>query len=122
MKTLIFLDDERNFEDVTWIQYPEYENVIIVRNSRQFIDVVNINFYNIDNIDFSFDHDIMDFDKDKEHTGYTCLQWLCDYIIDEHIDSISNIINSISVYAHTKNPVGKQNIELYYENFKNFFV
>ena len=27
MKSLIFLDDERNFEDVGWIDYQKYENI-----------------------------------------------------------------------------------------------
>lgn len=120
MKTLIFLDDERNFEDVTWIKYPEY-NVKIVRNMKEFINEVLLNSDNMCNTDYSFDHDIMDFVDDKENTGYTCVQWLCDYIIDNYIDNIDMIMNSITIYVHSKNPIGKMNIETYYENFKIFF-
>jgi hypothetical protein len=33
---LIFLDDERDLEDVTWINYPEFNNVDIVRTFDAF--------------------------------------------------------------------------------------
>ncbi len=113
MKTLIFLDDERNFKDVTWVKYPEFEKVIIVRTYKEFQDIVE-KYKSFDNLYFSFDHDIQDFNSDdSENTGYSCVIWLCDYMIDNNIQS-----NSINHIVHSKNPIGKENINRYLENFK----
>lgn len=68
---LIFLDDERNFEDVTWVKYPKFDVVSVVRNSTEFgllcEELLDLG------IEFkvSFDHDIQEFDnRGKETTGY----------------------------------------------------
>ena len=35
MKTLIFIDDERNFEDVTWVSYPHFDKVVTLRQYHE---------------------------------------------------------------------------------------
>lgn len=116
MKYLIFLDDERNIEDVTWINYPEYDDVFVVRRMCDFIFVV-VNLENIGDYDFSFDHDIQDFSGayGQEQTGYDCAKWLCDYVLESNIDP-----QLINFKVHSQNPIGKQNIESYINNFKEF--
>lgn len=119
MLTLFFLDDERNFDDVTWIKYPHVDKIITVRSTSEFIKHV-LNFDMKDGAIFSFDHDICDFHDDEEFTGYDCLKWLCDHIIDKYGD-VAEISKSIDVVVHSKNPIGKKNIEEYYKNFIEFF-
>lgn len=113
---LIFLDDERDLEDVTWINYPEFNNVDIVRTFEAFkTKVQDISDWN--NVYFSFDHDIQDFNEDKsENTGYTCVKWLCDYILDNNIN-----YHILNVFIHTQNPIGAKNIKCYFENFNNLY-
>lgn len=128
MKTLIFLDDERNPEDVTWISYPKYKEILVFRHHEQFIDFCDnvlsnsTSQLNFDTLDFSFDHDIQSYDNtNKEWTGYNCLQYLLDdtYLKDLEygISGFGNFTNS-SFFFHTNNPVGKDNMKAYYNNFK----
>lgn len=110
-KFLIFLDDERKIEDVTWIKYPEYYAFTIVRDFDSFKESIkNVNF---EHTLFSFDHDIAVFKDGNEITGYDCVKWLCDYMIDNDINP-----NTLNYMVHSKNPIGKENIETYIENFK----
>lgn len=115
MKKLLFLDDERNFEDVTWIKYPQYQEVYVFPRMCDFMFAV-MHIEDLHNYDFSFDHDLQDFSgAGEESTGYDCVKWLCDYAIDEKID-----IRKCNFFVHTKNPVGKKNIESYVANFIKF--
>lgn len=115
LKTLIFLDDERNFEDVTWKGYIGYDNIIIVRNFDQFKTAI-MQVEDLKTIDLSLDHDIQDFSEDgEERTGYTCVKWLCDYVYDADLD-----LRETFVTVHSKNPIGQKNIEMYLVNFIEF--
>lgn len=122
-KTLgIFLDDERNPEDVTWIDYPDSIEWIVVRNRSQFNIVVHTlllkGIYDVSciapKIIISFDHDIQCFEECDEGchevTGYHLLKWMVDSIMDEELIPPT-------CYFHTKNPVGKSNMENYWRNF-----
>ena len=64
----LFLDDERNPEDVTWIDYPESIDWKVVRSYDEF-------FYEFHRSAFqaiSLDHDIQDYNhRGVELTGYT---------------------------------------------------
>ena len=115
MKNLIFLDDERYIEDVTWVDYPNYKNIYIVRNYDDFMLIVST-VTDIQEYEFSFDHDIQDFVDNAERTGYTCAKSLCDYLLD------TNKLYDFVYYAHSQNPIGKQNIISYIENFKRHFL
>ncbi len=113
---IVFLDDERNIEDVTWVNYPNYSDVHYVRRECDFMFAV-MHLDNISNYLFSFDHDIQDFDlQGNENTGYTCAKWLCDYILDKKWNP-----NELNYVIHSKNPIGQFNIFSYIENFKTFY-
>ena len=62
MKTLIFIDDERNFEDVTWVNYPNFDKVVILRQYHEFEnyidDIIIIQGGTLEGLYFSFDHDL----------------------------------------------------------------
>ncbi|MBB4807929.1 hypothetical protein HNP38_003245 [Chryseobacterium defluvii] len=66
----------------------------------------------------SFDHDLADehylkpdsFEY-KEKTGYHCARWLADYCLDNNMELPG-------FYCHSMNPVGKEKILAFLENFK----
>ena len=49
----------------------------------------------------------------NELTGYDCLKYLCDYIQDTNMN-----IDNLELRFHTANPVGKENMICYWNNFK----
>ena len=61
MKTLIFIDDERNFEDVTWVNYLHFDIVVTLRQYHEFenymVDIV-IQGGTLEGLYLSFDHDL----------------------------------------------------------------
>lgn len=71
MKNFIFIDDEREVSDVTWLsdEYHYFANsknvkVTIIRNFDQFYDWLEENIecqQDIDNLYISFDHDLNNF-------------------------------------------------------------
>lgn len=132
MKTLIFLDDERDPEDVYWINYPKYKQIIVYKHHEEFTNFCDnifggsISNLNFDTLDFSFDHDIQSYDKyGNEWTGYSCLKYLLEitYLINlkSNYSGLGNINNS-SFFFHTNNPVGKENMKHYYNNFKQHIL
>lgn len=119
MKTLIFLDDERNFEDVTWVKYPKFDEVIVVRDSEEFSDVLDA--YAEDDVWISFDHDIQDqgllkwelFGEQmcvlRELTGFHCC-----------LHALEKGFNPHQMFVHSKNPVGASNIRNAIESAKEY--
>lgn len=118
----LFLDDERNPEDVTWINYSTNIEWTIVRTLSTFIDEMESNVYDY----YSFDHDIQDFwvqpvgtplyesafgvvvsDKETrgEYTGYNAAVCLKDYMTLYLVSKLP-----VGYYVHSKNPVGAENI------------
>ena len=119
MKTLIFLDDERNFEDVTWINYPDYKETHIVRNTSTFFDCLQINFVTgatLKDLAFSFDHDLAEFVNGFEKTGKTAANMLLNFMLEYNFDPAD-----LDYHVHSKNPVGKENIEGLLEGYKNYY-
>lgn len=106
----IFLDDERNPEDVFWIEYPEI-TWSVVRNKDDFMTLLKLVATTGQNFVVSFDHDIQEFCNDVETTGYDCLKNLVYFCLDTGV-------NLPVCFFHTQNPVGKQNMQTYYENAK----
>lgn len=124
MKNL-FLDDVRSIEMV----YPNFnsQDWVIVRNYHEFINYIkNFGlpaFISFDH-DLGFEHTRWYFENGghgnppdpkevnfKEKTGYDAAKWLCDYCLDKNL--------KLPIYkVHSANPVGKQNIISYLENFK----
>ena len=85
---------------------------IVCRNDKTF----KYMFTSFDSIitHISFDHDIDSYDENgNEVTGYNCLKWLCDYILDNDVD-----INNLKLLFHTANPIGKVNMMCYWSNFR----
>lgn len=110
----VFLDDERNPEDVTWISYKEKMSWIVVRTMQDFKDVVGNLLKLEDQFAVSFDHDIQDFSNGSELTGYDCIKWMVD-------ECVSSDTKFPIAYFHTQNPIGKKNMEGYYNSGLNFF-
>jgi hypothetical protein len=106
----LFLDDERNPQDVTWIKYPLDMSWEIVRTYREFEDALLLSNYDI----VSFDHDIQDFTgQGEERTGYTCFLRMLDFVMDGGI-----LLPEVLV--HSQNPVGAENIRKHYTNYLKF--
>lgn len=113
----IFLDDERDPIDVTWIAYPNtISQWIVVRTYEQFIALVPPLL--TDEADatllFSFDHDLQDYKSSgdgTERTGYDCIKFLVNFCLD------TTMCMPLCAF-HTKNVIGKVNMEQYYINAK----
>lgn len=132
MKTLILLDDERELKDITWINYPEYKEVILFKHHEEFTNFCDnvfggcISNLSFNNLDFSFDHDLQSYDRfGKEWTGYDCIKYLLETTYHIDLESCiytmkNNDINKSTFFFHTQNPIGKNNMKLYYLNFIKF--
>jgi hypothetical protein len=124
MKNL-FLDDVR---DINMI-YPNYKpkNWVIARNYHEFVNFIQKfglpDFISFDH-DLGFEHTRWFYNNGghesppdpmeanfKEKTGYDAAKWLCEYCLD-------NNLKLPKYKVHSANPVGKQNIISYLENFK----
>lgn len=107
----LFLDDERNPEDVTWIEYPKDIQWTVVRTVQDFEAHMSSVWYDY----VSFDHDIQCYDSEgNEVTGYSLLKSMLEY------DGEWLLMKDKVFYFHTQNPVGKENMESYYNNFITF--
>lgn len=113
MKTLIFLDDERHFKDVSWVDYQQkFAMVLIYRTAQNFIDAIS-ELGNIQDYVFSFDHDIQSYnDGGDELTGYDCVKFLCDHILEQQWNPLD-----LQFVVHSQNPIDRKNIENYIHNF-----
>ena len=110
MFTLIFIDDERDIEDVTWVVYPEGIKTIILRTYQDFLNYLpEITSETIPYLLFSFDHDLGLFENGVELTGLTCAKSLINYLNENGI-KYKGQLNAIS---HSQNPVGRNTIENY---------
>lgn len=109
----LFVDDERFPQDVTWIQYPEDVEWNIVRSFQDFsLELAHgDNDYQV----YSFDHDIQSYVDGQEYTGYDCLKCLLS------IETmIGDKLDNAQFFFHSKNVVGKKNMESYYQNYIKF--
>ena len=117
----LYLDDIRNPNQT----YPNDSDWFVVRNYNEFVSAIEKHFSDLEIISFdsiithiSFDHDLANFDSDgNEVTGYDCVKWLCDYIQDNNLD-----ISNLRLNFHTANPVGKENMASYWNNFKDYYT
>lgn len=129
MTYVLFLDDVRNPDDVTWEEFPRFEATFIVRNYTAFVNQVS---YGGMPAFVCFDHDLADehyaamlkenehdpakqletiVDYGSEKTGYDCAKWLVDYCIEKGFKFPKYIV-------HSMNPAGKERISGYIENAK----
>lgn len=136
LKYNLFLDDERIPSDVfNYTQNKIYlQEFKIVRNFDAFKTIINYELKAFGRLPklISFDHDLadehyaeghrhdfLDFDYSKvtEKTGYDCAKYFCDFVAENNIQKN----NFPMILAHTKNTVGKVNIESYINNFKKHY-
>ena len=121
----LFLDDVRTPEMV-WRDtiHPLYEDNttwVIVKSYEAFVSYIDE--FGLPDI-ISFDHDLsfdhykeenqreIEYDKMEVKTGYHAAQWLIDFCK-------TNARCIPECMVHSMNKVGKRNIELIIENFKN---
>lgn len=132
----LFLDDERNPQDVTWVDLPKADWVV-VRNYDEFVKTIQEQGHPLF---VAFDHDLADehyvtmlkeveqfeaFHDDPEgglniiheygpeKTGYDCAKWLVDRCMEKGYDYPDYVV-------HSMNPIGKQRIINYVEGWKSF--
>lgn len=99
----LFIDDERMPTDVTWGNEAFYSTYpwTIARTIAQVQDRVNEWGFPAF---ISFDHDL----GDDEPSGKDIANWLINYDMDHDRNTIPA---DFQFYVHSRNPVGKQNIE-----------
>lgn len=94
----LFLDDERDPIDDSWIVVRSYDEAVKTVETLGFPGFV------------SFDHDL-----GSEKTGYDFAKYLVNYDIKSDTWFIPNIFN---YYVHSQNPIGKENIVRFLESYK----
>ena len=117
----LFLDDQRKPSQVTWIDLPPVE-WSIVRSYDAFVKEVRLCGLPIY---VSFDHDLADehykeyfqtsgvfrYSQMREKTGFDCAKWLANYCATNRLPFPIH-------FVHSLNPIGRDNISSYIENFK----
>lgn len=113
MKTLIFLDDERHFHEVSWIDYQQqFAMVLIYRTAQNFIDAIS-GLNNIQDYVFSFDHNIQSYDEHGDVlTSDDCVQVLCERILEQQWNP-----KDLNFIVHSQNPNDRVHIEDYIYDF-----
>ena len=98
----LFIDDERMPTDVTWGSHEFYQQFpwTIARTKQRVMELIAMYGFP----DFvSFDHDL----SSNEPTGKDIANWM----IEVDLDGTYRIPADFQFYVHSRNPVGKQNIE-----------
>lgn len=109
----LFIDDERYPQDVIWINYPDNIEWTTVRSHYEFS--LELAYGDSDYDIYSFDHDIQSYDdQGNELTGYDSLKCLLS------TEVMLGRFDKIKVFFHSMNPVGKKNMECYYQNYVKF--
>lgn len=123
----LFLDDERFPRQVTWVDLPLVQ-WLIVRNYNDFLRIIKDKGLPQR---ISFDHDLcwqdqnagivvtgggfsIDYSVYKERTGYDCAKWLVNYCLDKNLPLPE-------FYIHTFNTVGGQNIKSLLDNYNRVY-
>jgi len=112
--TLLFLDDLRNpSECIAYMTKRGYDKFLytleweVVRNYSEFTNwIINNGLPNT----ISFDHDLGDSCND----GIDCAKWLVEYCMKQQLALPDYIV-------HSANPVGDENIKVYFESFTKTF-
>lgn len=99
----IFVDDIRLPDFNLYYKSKDWK---IIRSYTEFVKCVII--YDVPKL-ISFDHDLS-----EEKTGYDCVKWLCNYCL-------KNNYSLPDIKYHTCNPVGRENMIKYVENFLKHF-
>lgn len=115
----LFIDDERNPEDVTWAPrqvQEKYRNEEwqVVRSFSQ-VAVVLLKYKSFPTY-ISFDHDLGSGLPGKS-SGYDIAKALVRMDMEGSDGDTLVFPNNFSFYVHSQNPVGKKNIEEYLTNY-----
>lgn len=105
----LFLDDERMPEQAALYMQsrigklnPIYlEEWMVVKTYTQFTIAITKHHKEITHV--SFDHDLSDFEHDREKTGHDCAVWLKNYYTE-------NNLKLPIMFVHSANPIGVENI------------
>lgn len=124
----LFLDDERNPRDVTWVRLPlviwtivrsydDFVHVITARGLPAFItfdhDLADIHYINFQKfLKGKASYDEL-YANSEEKTGFHCAKWLIEYCLD-------NNVKLPEFTVHSMNSIGRDNIEGLLNNFKKF--
>jgi len=110
MKKVLWLDDIRkpsdpNFKIWITVAFGEDVDVIWVKSYNEYVKYLTNNSmpYGI-----SFDHDL-----GAELSGLDCAKWLIEYCMN-------NAVRLPKYFVHSANPVGKENIQGYLDNYLKF--
>ena len=102
----LYLDDER---------FPRTSGWEIVRSYKQFVKWIEEN--GVPSL-ISFDHDLGDISDGspdwREHDGYDCAKWVCEYCL-------TNGIRIPKWNVHSANGVGRENIESVLKHYEREF-
>lgn len=109
----IFLDDERDPEDVFWVDYPDGISWMVVRDPEEFDRALQQCLAFNTKFVVSFDHDIQAFEGSVETTGYHLLKRMCHGLFWR--DDMAR--PEVDAYFHSQNIIGKTNMELYWDQF-----
>lgn len=99
----LFLDDERNPEDVTWVDLPNVDWVICRTYDEFVATVTKLGLP----VSVSFDNDL-----GEPQEGKHCAFWLVDWMMDNHVSPAG-----LTWTVHSKNPVAAETIDTYLSNF-----
>ena len=116
----LFLDDVRVPTDVTWANIPADQHYSLVRNYKEFVDLITLRgvpkyvCYDHDLADTHYGHGLnnneIPYESYKEKTGYDAAKWLVNYCMERGIKHPPYVV-------HSMNPIGKQNIESYINSY-----
>ena len=111
----LLMKNDFNYEEILYlddIRFPQYVNeYIIVRNYKEAVEFVEM--YGIPR-QISFDHDLgMDEDGNILPSGYDFAKWL----VEMGMNGRYTIPEDFEFTVHSANPVGKENIESYLNNY-----
>jgi hypothetical protein len=108
----LFIDDERNLEDVTWAPWQvreKYRNEEWVICRTRYDVIIAVATRGMPSY-ISFDHDL----GHDQPTGHDIAKHIVDWDMnDEHY----SLPDNFDFYVHSQNPVGKANIEAYLNNY-----
>ena len=111
----LFIDDERELSDVTWAPWQireKYRNEtwIIARTWQEverYVEQWGMPSF------ISFDHDL----GRRHYTGHEIARMLIDDALDYPRNRMKQFPKDFDFYVHSRNPVGKENIEGLMNNY-----
>jgi len=112
----LFIDDERNLEDVTWAPWQvreKYRNEewVICRNIVEVAKAVLS--HNCLPSFISFDHDLGEFTAN----GYEIMRYMVEDAMNNPDIPAMQFPQDFDFYVHSQNPIGKANIEGLLNNY-----